>query len=209
MLDNNAMREVIYIFLWLIGIIFMYALLHTYILEPSSSNEKSQIHTLENTIDNVKTTPNDKNREKVTPPKKVDTYKISSKKHDADIASKSNTKNTEKKMNTTIVKVEDTTVVIPIQIEKKNTILSSKVKETTENKILPNIPSLPTLPKVSSVPKAPTLPSVPLVTVPVSVENIDTDTFIKVLEKDDDKLLNSAREHMENSIKIMNDTITQ
>lgn len=37
MLKSNAAKEVFYIFLWLIGIIFFYSLVHTFLLEPSTT----------------------------------------------------------------------------------------------------------------------------------------------------------------------------
>ena len=38
MFQSNAAKEVLYIFLWLIGIIFVYGLVHTLLLESSNNN---------------------------------------------------------------------------------------------------------------------------------------------------------------------------
>ncbi|CAA6821752.1 MAG: Unknown protein [uncultured Sulfurovum sp.] len=214
--NNNAAREVIYIFLWLIGIIFMYALLHICVLEPSSSDEKNQMKIVNSTISNQNT----EVKEKVTPrnQKLIDTRVHN--KLDLQAVTNRNIVEQKSEINVTVVKMENTTVIIPIENTKKNEttlsqeedkkeVTNKKEKQNTNSNLLPNIPSLPVLPTVSSIPKAPALPSVPTVTLPVSVEKVNTDTFIKVLEKDDDKLLDTARGHIINSVKIMNDTITQ
>ena len=51
MFKSNAAKEVLYIFLWLIGIIFVYALVHTYLLEPTTSHHTNAqpIHATLNT----------------------------------------------------------------------------------------------------------------------------------------------------------------
>jgi hypothetical protein len=41
MFQSNAAKEVLYIFLWLIGIIFVYGLVHTFLLEPSNESVSS------------------------------------------------------------------------------------------------------------------------------------------------------------------------
>ena len=38
--NNNAAREIFYIFLWLLGIVLFYTLVHAFLLEPSSNKSK-------------------------------------------------------------------------------------------------------------------------------------------------------------------------
>jgi len=52
MFQSNTSKEILYIFLWLVGIVFVYALVHSFLLEPSQTktSTKHDIHSASNTV---------------------------------------------------------------------------------------------------------------------------------------------------------------
>ncbi len=187
MLKSNAEKEVLYIFLWLIGIIFVYTLVHTFLLEPSTSHKVATSnkpatyprHTTatKNHIapdkDKIVSTANTKNA--LVEPQAIaaiSVIKISKKK----VLDKNDNGKVSKMVHKAIQTTSTQKTIIKVKTPNKVKILKmiKKVKSkhidiasyTAKTSEVPNVPSLP------SVPSIPSIPSVPSVPAPLSVEKI-------------------------------------
>jgi len=183
MFQTNTAREIFYIFLWLAGIILLYTLVHTFILEPS--NEKAT------TSHNA--------------------HAIASKEHKTPTASKEpiskkEEKHTQSHTNVATEAVSTPQVAVPVKVAKVEVVQKSKVetapkvkdnttlekvdKELLQNTVessvkavsTPSVPSVVTMPKESiSIPSTPSVPTVP--TVSNNEMGKITKAPVKIIEK--------------------------
>jgi len=186
MFQSNAAKEVLYIFLWLIGIIFFYGLIHTFLLEPSknaiSTSHVKHITSKDISQEILATSTSVVQMPVVTKVKRVEQkVKVTKtvKKEVHTVAKKVS----EKKVPTLVVKK------VPEKEKKKTLIYDSSsphIKIPTvptvtkaSSQILLKVPEVATVKKVisPSTPKqntsisVPTIPSVPSVPSALSVEN--------------------------------------
>jgi hypothetical protein len=202
MLKSNSAREIFYIFLWLGGIIFLYALVEMYILEPSHYNNNKTAHAEQSSAQHSTTTLQSKKpltTKHETPlthsniPKIVDVPKaitpvVATKaihkvekivNSDKAVATKTKTVNETKQ----ITHFEDSKQKKKISIQtpehtskntKKatNTPIKNVQKEARSPLQVPTTPS--TVSDVVSIPSTPSVPSMP--TMPKSTTAIQTKT---------------------------------
>jgi len=159
MFQTNTAREIFYIFLWLAGIILLYALVQTFILEPSTDSH-TDAHKTHATLDNQ----TKEQHEKTTT-------------HVKAVAAPINVAKTIKVKEMIKVPTKQTVVA-------EKPIHEKVIKEvvTTKHMVAPVVteavkkistPTVPTIPKTTiSIPTAPSVPSVPsqVVTKEVSIE---------------------------------------
>jgi len=202
MLQNNTAKEIFYIFVWLVGIIFFYALVHTFILEPSQNkNETSTAKHVQQT-QIIYTDKHLVSKEKIHTKINIEKPSIST---------------MPEKIKTSIQKPLKNKVTIEAVEKKKLQIAKPeaisipsipKVVKIPQNKLstpsTPNVPSIPTLPSVKKV--AQTQHTVE--TMPVNITTVDTkkvfsskketpqtDAVEKVLSKDIDvKRIETSRQ---------------
>ena len=149
---NNAAREIFYIFLWLMGIIIFYALVHTFLLEPCTCQAERIKST---SIQDVGTAGWKKTKTEHT---KTVTHAV-----------KTETKHLSKPVKPNSIKASSVikTVDIPVHIETTEpTLIKASVKHVDIEKI-PKI-EIPITP-VLKVPTVPTTPKLPTVSTPVTV----------------------------------------
>ncbi len=190
MFQSNAAKEVLYIFLWLIGIILLYALVHTFLLEPSTNTHpvadttstktdvKPRKDNLSSSIKTDKvptvaktTTPSvSPIVKKPTANKLVQAVPKNAKKvHTPSI----NEKKVSKQDNISLRKVTTPTAVhkrikLPSAESTITTLKSTKKKNPLK------VPTLITIPSAISVPSLPSIPSIPSVPVKTpSIPNVD------------------------------------
>jgi len=191
MFQSNTSKEILYIFLWLVGIIFFYGLVHTFILEPSQ--HKSETHSTKHTL-----------KSQITHP---DKSLVSSEK----IPAKTNIK---KPSIPTIPEKIKTS----IQKSLKNKTNTHTVEKKELQAVNPKTISILSIPSAPNVPSILTLPSVKKVvqkqhtikTVPAKIPTVDTEKVLpskketlradaveKVLSKDIDvKRIETSRQQV-------------
>ncbi|MCF6244677.1 MAG: hypothetical protein L3J43_06540 [Sulfurovum sp.] len=178
MFKSNTQKEIFYIFVWLIGIILLYTLVHTFILEPSQDKNETphdahtlQSHTIHQTTHLVSENKIDKVKSEIKQPKIPEIPK-----------------KTETSIQTPI-KSTTTKQTTSIEKNKTPTPQSEKIELNIEEpKAIPtpNIPKAVDVPtKILSIPTTPTLPSVPSVPNTNTQENKkETTERIKPLKKE-------------------------
>jgi len=204
MFQSNAAKEVLYIFLWLVGIIFFYALVHTFILEPSQN--KSEISHTKQTLQSQITHPNKHlvSSEKIPAKTNIEKTSITTMPEKIKTSIQKPLKN---KTNIDIVEKKELQAVKPETISIPSI---PKVVETPQNKLstpsIPNVPSIPTLPSVKKVAeKQHTIETVPAKITTVDTEKVmsskketpQADAVEKVLSKDIDvKRIETSRQQV-------------
>lgn len=204
MFQSNSTREISYIFLWLIGIIAFYTLIHTYVLEPHTTSSTTHTNiTLKNTknVETLVVNTSPKLENNVIVKKEIITEEVFT------------AVSVPKKVATeaSVVELKDITV---------QTVVTKKIEHLEnipQSVSTPSVPNVPHIIKVEtvSIPSTPTLPSVPTVIslTPVSqpivpimpsthIEpkalEIQVERFQNELKKDGElKLLESARQLVE------------
>jgi len=188
MFQTNTAREIFYIFLWLAGIILLYALVQTFILEPSHGENANSKHTY--TTENTKqTTPTvSKNEIAKTVEKHIQSHtkvpsdvvsiphvpvpvkvsKIVTVAKEEAIKEVKISTDAKLKESVTIEKLSTAPVKKVSKVSIVNKIANKPLQSTVKNSIqtvsTPSVPSPVTMPKGTiSIPTTPSVPTVPIV----------------------------------------------
>jgi len=166
MFQTNTAREIFYIFLWLGGIIFLYALVFTFFLEPNTKKDKHTLQTINN-ISNVEKEKTPVNKMIVHTSTKVAKPTTVTKAPKAiKIKQTVITKHVEQKptVTPTMKKVETKETVTPEVIVKKEQTISTPAVPQTPKSVtvpertiaIPSIPDVPTVPTNTTTKVSPT-----------------------------------------------------
>ena len=212
MLQTNTAKEIFYIFLWLAGIIFLYALVYTFILEPSSDDHTathtkhlvtSDAHQSTTQANTVHTASEAKIHvvEAVEAPKAVTPVTVTKVTHKIKklaINNKVPTSTTEtvkvtdkKKMVETVKKEVKASVETPMvkSIDEKTKSTKVQVEKVTQSSTdtvsTPTVPQAVSIPKHTiSIPSTPSVPSVPTMPNSKKMEKVEVQkTTVKVKEE--------------------------
>lgn len=210
MFQSNAAKEVLYIFLWLIGIIFVYALVHTYLLEPTKSHHANAqpIHATSNTSTSHQVKlPKDKvsskiNTDKIlTMPKVVAPVSVVkvpvTAKMIQPVPKIQKYSKKEALLNTHNKKVSERNNASSLPIKIPTVEKTVTIAKTTQSKYISTIPHITaivkvpsiiatptvvTVPSVPSTPSLPTVPSIPSVK-KISIPNTAVKLETEIIER--------------------------
>ena len=192
MFQTNTAREIFYIFLWLVGIILLYALVYTFILEPSHGENASSQHTYA-TENTKQTTPTVSKHEiaktvekhiqshtkvadkavstaSVSVPVKVTKVVTVAK---VEAIQKPQAEAIKEVKTSTIVKVKESVTIEKVSIEKKTA--NKPLQSAVQTVSTPSVPSAVTMPKETiSIPSTPSVPTVPTVSQPETLKVVKT-----------------------------------
>ena len=217
MLQTNTAKEIFYIFLWLAGIIFLYALVYTFILEPSSGDHTathpkhlvtSDAHQSTTQANTVHTASEAKIHvvEAVEAPKAVTPVTVTKVTHKIKklaINNKVPTSTTEtvkvtdkKKMVETVKKEVKASVETPmvnsIDEKTKSTKAQVEVEKVTQSSTntvsTPSVPQAVSIPKHTiSIPSTPSVPSVPTMPNSEKIEKVEVQKTTVKLKEETQK----------------------
>lgn len=219
MLKSNAAKEVFYIFLWLIGIIFFYSLVHTFLLEPSTTTVTHTQHLADvkktedtdSTVQNVSKEPSPtieiKNAKLTVIKEQKETIKnVLSVAEVSTVEVDSNKPNKANKSSNPLEKIKSTQINENREQNKTKKILKIVTKSLTKQNIsIPTIPEEVTsqIKQKLSMPSVPSVPSIP--SIPETINSFKT-PIINAIPKVEDKKIDKE---LTTSIKALEKELSQ